>query len=324
MLEEPLSLSSNARKQQKKKTYHCLDVWAIPKEVYQLSAAEREEHILTTLIRSSNDGPFPPNSLHQHAPISFWEEIVTPLMLLIPMGGPLVWILATMTALLYDGGDNSTAATTRRLLAILISVFLAYHPMPTSYCSKTGKKNTTFLQQSVVTHLLYRYFTYRFVWVDDNYQYAKANTPWIGAGPPHGVLPFANILSVPAINTFFCLDFVGAPASIVFHTPFLRYFTFFPSTPVSRHAVAATIQQGSCVGLVPDGIAGIFHQSAHKEVVALKTRTSLARHALQHGTNLLPAYSFGNTQTFDAWWDPWGWMQSISRKAQASLFLYWG
>ena len=43
---------------------------------------------------------------------------------------------------------------------------------------------------------------------------------------PHGVLPFANLLGMLGINSFsFVGTFVGAPASVVYRTPFLRYLT---------------------------------------------------------------------------------------------------
>jgi 2-acylglycerol O-acyltransferase 2 len=56
----------------------------------------------------------------------------------------------------------------------------------------------------------------------------------------------------------------------------------------------------------------------------LKERRGIARHALRTGTNVLPAYSFGNTAAFSSWWDPFGILERLSRKAQASIFFYWG
>ena len=137
-------------------------------------------------------------------------------------------------------------------------------------------------------------------------------------------MPFANVLSIPGINSVPGINFVGAPATVVMHTPFLRYFTIFPSVPVSGESLQKATDAGLCVGIVPDGIAGIFRQNEHKEVVALKDRKGLARHALRTGTNILPAYSFGNTSCFSAWWDPYGYMERLSRKAQASIFIFWG
>jgi 2-acylglycerol O-acyltransferase 2 len=112
----------------------------------------------------------------------------------------------------------------------------------------------------------------------------------------------------------------------VFHTPFLRYLTLFECIPVDRHSITRAIRAGSCVGLVPDGVAGIFkmHAAPRGEFVALKRKKGLARLALRTGTAVLPAYSFGNTQVLSCWYDRLGLLEALSRKVQASLFVYWG
>ena len=147
---------------------------------------------------------------------------------------------------------------------------------------------------------------------------------WFGAGPPHGVLPLANLLSIAAINSFCSRRFVGATASVVSRTPFLRYMTLFGCIDISAPSIRATAGAGTCVGLVPDGIAGIFKTRDADEVVYLEGRKGLAKLALRTGTPILPAYSIGNTAVFGAWFDPFGVMEAASRRAQAAFFVYWG
>ena len=65
-----------------------------------------------------------------------------------------------------------------------------------------------------------------------------------------GVMPFSNVLSIPGINSVAAIEFVGAPASVVMHTPFLRYLTLFPSVPVSASSINEAISSGLSVGLV--------------------------------------------------------------------------
>ena len=84
------------------------------------------------------------------------------------------------------------------------------------------------------------------------------------------------------------------------------------------------IGRGQCVGLVPDGIAGIFRCTRTAETVYLKERKGLAKLSLQTGTPLVAAYSFGNTDCFTCLYDSWGVMERLSRKAQASIFLFYG
>mmetsp|Transcript_18515 Transcript_18515/g.45284 ORF Transcript_18515/g.45284 Transcript_18515/m.45284 type:complete len:237 (+) Transcript_18515:3-713(+) len=168
---------------------------------------------------------------------------------------------------------------------------------------------------------MYKYYSYRFMWTGDMLDQAVAAAKkqgWVGAGVPHGVIPIANFLSMPAINEFLNVDFVGAPASVVFHTPFLRYLTIYGAVDVSAKSLKKATLKGTCVGLVGDGIAGIFSEG---EVVALKNRKGLARFALKNGVTLIPAYSMGNTAIMTALYDSAGIMESLSRKLRMSFFI---
>ena len=171
---------------------------------------------------------------------------------------------------------------------------------------------------------LLRYFSYRLLWCDDDVQTARKSMPWIGVGPPHGVLPFANMLGIPAINETLGCPFVGAAANVVFKTPGLRYLMAYGCVTADRKDMVKALGRGQCVGILPDGVAGIFRTNKHRELVAMKDRKGLARLALRTGTPLIPVYSFGNTAAFSCWYDRWGILESISRKVQASFFLYWG
>ena len=71
-------------------------------------------------------------------------------------------------------------------------------------------------------------------------------------------------------------------------------------TRLSVGAFKKALDEGSCVGLVPDGIAGIFRCTAEDEVVVLKKRKGIAKLALRTGHPIVPAYSIGNTAAFSA------------------------
>ncbi|CAB9530266.1 Diacylglycerol O-acyltransferase 2-like protein 6 [Seminavis robusta] len=309
---------TDEKKKHNGRPHRCIDVWAVPPHLFKIEKEERIKIIESmalskeqTLVKHTEEGPFEPNSLTTPAHISFVEEAVVVVSLGIMIGGPLAWIASMITIL-------CVGTWTQCAVAVLISAILAYHPMPSVEYSREH------IISSWWTRCIYKYFSYRFVWSGDSHIKIHEAVPWIGAGPPHGVMPFANVLSIPGINAVPGIDFLGAPASVVMNTPFLRYLTIYPSVPVGGASLQKATEAGHCVGIVPDGIAGIFRQNEHKEVVALKHRKGLARHALRTGTNILPAYSFGNTSCFSAWWDPSGYMEKISRKAQASIFVYWG
>lgn len=292
------------------KSFHTLNMATATREVLALPEAERRMVVASMVKHAGPDG-FARDSLTAIAPMAFHEELAVIIAMFVWLGGPLLWTFGGILALVL-GGSNV------RLATIAVSIILAFHPMP-------GPAFAEWLRQTRFTLWLYKYFSYRFVWCDEDYELAGSAPAWIGAGPPHGVLPFANVLSIPAINTFGFRKFAGAPASIVFRTPFLRYLTLFECVQVDRSSILKAIGNGTCVGIVPDGMAGIFRMhEAPLEIVTLLNRKGLARLALRTGTPILPAYSFGNTQVLSCWYDRFGFLEGVSRRLQASLFVYWG
>ena len=158
---------------------------------------------------------------------------------------------------------------------LVLAAVLALHPMP-------GEAFNQMLIKSKFTNILFKYFSYRFVWCDDSADTSFEKAPWIGTGPPHGVLPFANLLSIPAINTFLGCPFVGAAANVVFNTPMLRYMTLYGVVPVDRHSIEQAVRQGKCVGIVPDGVAGIFKTSSHMDAEVNEKREGHEKNVVTH------------------------------------------
>eukprot|EP01130_Rhizamoeba_saxonica_P013209 TRINITY_DN5606_c0_g1_i1.p1 TRINITY_DN5606_c0_g1~~TRINITY_DN5606_c0_g1_i1.p1 ORF type:complete len:240 (-),score=40.64 TRINITY_DN5606_c0_g1_i1:15-734(-) len=169
-----------------------------------------------------------------------------------------------------------------------------------------------------------KYFSYRVVYTGDQRLNAKASYPFIGVGVPHGVMPISNLLAIPVVNLQLGIPFIGAPASVVFNTPFLRYFTLLGACDCSRDIIIENLDMGYSVGIIADGIAGIFQCGEIDEVINLKTRKGIAKLALRTGYPILPVYSFGNTELYNAYFDKYGIMEKLSRKVQASLFVYLG
>jgi 2-acylglycerol O-acyltransferase 2 len=262
-------------------------------------------------LAKRSDGPFPDNALAGKAEMSLVEELTVIFGLLFIMGGPLFWILLVGTYTVCFGSWMQLFGY------VGLTLLLANHPLP-SVAEKAWN--------SAIVRASYKYFSYRFVWCDDDLELTRTKGPWIGAGVPHGVMPFSNLLSIPAINSFaYTGGFVGAPASVVFKTPFLRYFTMLGCCGVGGKEITNEItEKKNCVGIVPDGIAGIFKCSHDEEVVYLKNRKGLAKLAIRTGTPIVPAFSVGNSMAFSCWFDQWGIMEKLSRRYQASIFMYWG
>lgn len=137
-------------------------------------------------------------------------------------------------------------------------------------------------------------------------------------------MPFGIVLSIPGINTFVFRKFKGGTASVLGRVPLLRYLYLWGTIDVAGKSLSASLKQGYCVGVVCDGIAGIFKCTREKEAFYLKNRKSLAKFCIRNGCPFVPAYSIGNSQCFNSWFDSFGLLEWLSRKTQCSLFLYWG
>jgi len=224
------------------------------------------------------------------------------------LGGPLVTFFGPICILLFG-------TTTQLCYFLAVVLVLALHPLPNL---------EDYLNKSAFSLWLYKYFSYRIMWSGDAYDKAQTSPPWVGAAGPHSVMPFGSVLSIPGINTFVFRKFKGGTASILSRIPMLRYLYMWGTIDVSGKSLAAGLKQGYCVGVVCDGIAGIFKCTRENEAFYLKDRKSLAKFCIRNGCPFVPAYSVGNSQAFCSWFDKFGVLEWLSRKTQASLFLYWG
>jgi len=293
-----------------KNKQHAIELGMLPLSVLMLPDRDDRRKEIEKRWLLDGDPTFASKALASQAPLSQLEDLLVCVFFLITMGGPLMMIFL-FHVLLFLGTWSQVA------VYLTTVVLLCFHPLPTS---------KSFAQREYVvkfSQVLYKYFSYRFVWSGDSWEKARDGPCWIGAAPPHGALPIANVLCMPAINCA-TREFVGAPASVVAYTPFLRYLLLFGYCPVNASSLTRACQDDKCVGIVPDGIAGIFKNNERDEVVKLKHRKGLAKLAIKQGLSIVPAYSHGNTDAFHVWYDKWGVLETLSRKLRVSLFIPYG
>jgi len=298
------------------RVWHCLELWRVTPEVLALPLERRIEYVEKHFTMSS-EGPFPDRVFEARAPLTKLEATAVLSFFAVIMGGPVLLLGASVIALVW-GTWRQVASMAAATLA------LALHPVPDPQKVCTSR----------FTLCLYKYFTYRWLWVDDHREKNEADMDvgWIGAGAPHGVFPIANVLCMPSINAFTRKRFIGAAASVVMNAPFLRYTLLLGgATDVSSSSLVRATRKKICVGIVPDGIAGIFQQEVgtgsagqREERVALRSRKGLARLSLRKGIPIMPAYSLGNSRVFATWYDRFGIMEWLSRRLRMSIFIFWG
>jgi len=230
------------------------------------------------------------------------------LVMLLWLGGPLFCFFLPCLLFLFG-------STTQLCYFFAIFAVLASHPVPNMEHK---------LNKSAFSMWMYKYFSYRIMWSGDAFDKAQTSPPWVGAAGPHSVMPFGSVLSIPGINTWVFRKFKGGTASVLTRVPLLRYLCLWGTIDVAGKSITAALKQGYCVGVVCDGIAGIFKGTRKHEAFYLKSRKSLAKFCIRNGCPFVPAYSVGNSQAFCSWFDSFGVLEYMSRKTQASLFLYWG
>lgn len=262
-------------------------------------------------IEAPKDG-FKDDQFASQCEVSFADTVIVSCFFLTIMGLPLA-LVGTFFVLLVFGSWTSLL-----IIFPLVSAFFALHPLPKA----THENNfNPFIARLMLA--LFRYFSYRHMFSGDALEKAQSGEPWIGAAPPHGALPIANMLCWPSFNLYH-RAFIGATADVVRYTPGMRYLLILGSCSVSGSSMAGAVNKGLAVGMNPDGIAGIFTANEYEEIVALKSRKGLARLMLRTGTALSPAYSMGNAAAFKVWYDRWGIMELLSRKLKVSLFIPYG
>eukprot|EP00457_Paulinella_chromatophora_P003964 gb/GEZN01003974.1/.p1 GENE.gb/GEZN01003974.1/~~gb/GEZN01003974.1/.p1 ORF type:complete len:426 (-),score=78.17 gb/GEZN01003974.1/:343-1620(-) len=142
---------------------------------------------------------------------------------------------------------------------------------------------------------------------------------------PHAVIPFGICCYAMYYKVFGGkpVRFVGA--SILFRIPIIRQMVqALGVIPADKKSIIKALREGYHVGLMLDGIAGMFNIRPGKEVAQIMNRFGICKISLMTGVPLVPVFFFGQTSQFSAWYDPWGVMKKMSRAAQASLVLFWG
>jgi len=286
--------------------WHCLDWGRVPLAVLRLPDSERPAALIEHV--RSHEGDLPPEAFFESVPMRLAEEAAVVLGFL--GGAATVISLPLLIAYAALAGSFNMAVA---LVFVLVS--LTTHPLPTLRS----------LHSSFVVVLLFKYFSFKFVWEGDrDLRVRSASTaPWIGYGVPHGVFPFGNLLCTAAFGLF-GVEFVGTCADVVFRIPLLRWLTMLGVVSASKKSITAQLGKGVNVGLVPDGIAGIYATSPSVERVAVAKRRGAARLAVELGVVVHPAFLLGNSMCLHVWADASGVLERLSRTLRVSLMVFWG
>ena len=156
--------------------------------------------------------------------------------------------------------------------------------------------------------------------------------PVISCACPHGVMNYGAVAFSFLSRWFIGNEQVTAVASAVKHTPGLRQFAA-PLWPVDAgrdELLPRLKERGQTVGIIPDGINGIFARckadgsGGAGDAVVLGAKRGLMRLALESGAGCMASYFVGTLNIYSIWQDRWGVLRWLSRKTRLSLFLFYG
>ena len=100
-------------------------------------------------------------------------------------------------------------------------------------------------------------------------------------------------------------------ADVLAYLPLIRQLMGWAgSISASKQTIIKALSNGHNIGLVVDGIAGMFVKSEQSENILLKFRKGVAKLSLQTGHCVVPCYGFGSSALFESYFDSFGIMQS--------------
>jgi hypothetical protein len=301
-------------------------LWALPANFFEVSDAERFEmmHAVTSdaSLRDTLRQPPPMPVIDQLLAIMTCSLVAVPLLL------PVAWV-----TLLIMGYVHLLSAS------IALVAVLCLHPIRHSLVYRRNRFGLLWARYFGFEILLDR---------DQSPSAAVAATPAVlapsqpdggTAGPggvgrvnlacPHGVMNFGAM-----IFTFFSRWLCGsdqrtAVADAVTLVPGLRHVAA-PLWPVSaaRKSVDKWLAANTTLGVVPDGIGGIFEAAGSvpwgEDALSLGRKRGLMKLLLRHGATCMPGYFIGTLQLFSVSQDPFGILRALSRQLRVSLFFFHG
>ena len=89
-------------------------------------------------------------------------------------------------------------------------------------------------------------------------------------------------------------------------------------------AISGALRAGSSIGIILDGIGGMFQRDASVESGVVMQRKAIAAIALKAGCPIVPVYGFGHTSLWTAVTDPFGILEKISIALNVSVCPFYG
>ncbi|CAD7961990.1 unnamed protein product [Amoebophrya sp. A120] len=114
-------------------------------------------------------------------------------------------------------------------------------------------------------------------------------------------------------------------APVLFKLPFvsalLRSLGYIPA---NGKKIEKYLELKQSIGIVLDGIKGMFYQSKKRETACIADRKGIVKIALKTGKPLIPVYAFGQSELYSVLQDPFGILATVSTKLNVSILPFFG
>lgn len=308
--------------------YYKFDVGQLPDDLYDEKVPVAKWLEKTT---TAGTGGFPINSLNRLAPIPWDVEVERIIGIALYMvGNVLPFLLPTLCVLaIFFQIAKMLLVSVLAYVGVLFVIenyffkprFLKKYHRKSSMTDNIKDNQYLFTERNIT-----KYLSVNFVWPKSMQRPLMQNTPLIYCAVPHGVAPF-GITAYPLWSKLWndkLCHWTCAP--IVLKLPVVGYFMkkigYVPAK--SKYILETLTKKEENVGVILDGIAGMFQAQGKEEVAYLKTRKGIVKIALRAGAPLVPVYGFGHTALYTVIVDPFGLLEWLSNALETSLTPFFG
>lgn len=183
----------------------------------------------------------------------------------------------------------------------MLTLFWILYAVPYTDLSEQNGGKTPRLRKCPMWNLAKKYFTLDLVRtcpLDPEKQY-------IFAIHPHGILPVGTTVAMGYEckggfkDLFPGINFKTLVATFGFYVPMYREFLLYSGmADASRFSAKKLLEDKMSIALVPGGATEALYVSPEKDVLYLKNRKGFIKLAMEHGTPIVPVFSFNENSTY--------------------------
>jgi len=169
--------------------------------------------------------------------------------------------------------------------------------------------------------------------VDDLKFQLESHLPSLYLACPHGVFNYGAVawccISRWLVGWY---QYTGG-AQVVKYVPGMRYLDALVwMINADRTSIKRALQEranqeqrrGGMLGMVPDGILGAFRSTPGIDELLIGNKRGLMRICLEEGATVHAAWAFGATDMLTVLQDPFGILETLSRRLQVGIMGYYG